>query len=237
MEFVRCNFEDLPYREGAKKCAWERAAPLVGLYNAMFLNNGHQHHFFYHDDLVKEMAEVFKNADSTGMRSSRQDEAMEKAKLLSRQDVIEGFWQQKPFKQFSFRPFGDLGVNFMRAVQENSGTRLTVTTTNKGHIKGLMQGVPVEATSCIFSEGPKPLNLDPVPDSLKGFCNAIAWHQRLAVEASVICDRPKLLEALLSEPTIRCFRRAKPMFDELWTAGVEAGEIVPARKAFVADVP
>jgi alpha-galactosidase/6-phospho-beta-glucosidase family protein len=80
----------------------------------------------------------------------------------------------------------------------------------------------VEAHARIASDRIAPLFLDPIPDSLKGLCAAIAAHQKSVVDASVSQDRDALFRALVAEPTIRSFDRAKPMFDELWRAHQDA---------------
>jgi alpha-galactosidase/6-phospho-beta-glucosidase family protein len=54
--------------------------------------------------------------------------------------------------------------------------------------------------------------LDPIPAHHKGLCHSTAYHQRLLVDASVAGDKEMLLRAL-------------PMFEELWSAAVDAGEL------------
>ena len=218
MDFIREHFDDLPNRPGAQKCLWSRAAPLVDLYDAMFMNNGHQHHYFYHDEMVKERAELFEKEGSQTLRSSLQEKHRKEAKGLAKKRVIENFWDEDSFENFAHRPFGDIGVNFIKAIRQDVPEKLTVTTPNKGHIKDVMVDVPVEATSIVCNNQIKPLGLDPVPNSLKELCNAIAWHQRMTVDATVRKDRRELFKALLSEPTIRSYTKAEKMFSELWAA-------------------
>lgn len=72
-----------------------------------------------------------------------------------------------------------------------------------------------------------------MPAAVRGLYNAIAEHQRLVVDAVVRADYNALLQALVAEPTIRSYDRARPMFDELWAAAVAAGEIKPACKSLI----
>ena len=225
MDMIRLNFDDLPKREGASRCGWNRAAPFVNLYGAMFLNNGHQHHFFYHDELAHEMAKRYSATPSDQLRSSIQNKQSVQAAALAKRDMIEYFWEQEPLKQNASGPFGDIGVNFMAAIRQETGTELAVTTHNHGHIQGLMPEMPVEATSHIHNGKIDPLGIDPVPNSMKGLCNAVAHHLRLSANAAVAGDKQELFKALLAEPTIRSYERAKPMFDELWEAAIQTGEV------------
>jgi len=218
MEMVRRHFDDLPHRQGAEKCGWRRAAPLVDLYDAMFLNNGHQHHFFYHDELAAELAARF--AGPEVLRSDKQDRQFEDAAALARQETIDNYWQQAPLRNCATGPVGQIGVQFMQAAATDSGAELCVTTPNHGHIAGITQGAPVEAPVRVRADRLEPVPIDPVPDSLKGLCNAIAHHQRTTVDAAVKADRKALMEAILCEPTIRSYEKAAPMFDELWEAHV-----------------
>jgi len=226
MGFIRRQFDDLPHRPGVAKCGWTRCAPLVDLFGAMFLNNGHQHHFFYHDELAREMKEYFQKTIAEDLRSTVQDSHSTQASVMVRQKEIRRFWQQELFRNYAVRPFGEIGVDFMQAVTNNSGTQLMVTSPNYGHILGLSEGVPVEATTRIWNNRLEGMGLDPVPASLKGLCNAVAEHQRLSVDAVAVHTRKNgLFQALLAEPTIRSYERAKPMFDMLWDAAIESKEI------------
>ena len=227
MDLVRREFDDLPNRPGAERCVWKRAAPLVDLYGAMFLNNGHQHHFFFHDELARDMAEYFAKSGPDELRSGKQDRDAARAAELSRQETIEDFWRTEPFVNCAAGPFGELGVNFMEAAATDSGAELCVTTPNYGHVVGITEGEPVETPARIYADRLEPVGIDPVPDTLKGLCNAVVYHQRQVVEAAVEPRKEALLRALMSEPTIRSYERARPMFEELWSAAVAAGEITP----------
>ena len=225
-EYILSRFDEISTSEGAEKCGWRRCAPLVKLYNAMFLNNGHQHHFFYHDELAKEMAKYFKNNKPPEFRSSKQDSAINEAISLADKEIIDEFWQFDIFKHFKVRPFGDIGVDFMEAIRDKQGKELIITTPNRGHIKGINDGVIIEASSFVINDQINSLNIDPVPNTLKGLCNSIGYHQQQTVDAAMKPEKNCLLKALLSEPTIRSFERAKPMFEELYSAAIASKEII-----------
>ena len=229
MDFIRRSWDSLPQHPGAEKCNWKWAAPLVDLYDAMFLNNGHQHHFFYHDEMARALLDHFTDTKADQLRSRQQDTQAQQAAALARGDHIEDFWQQECLKSCAPRPFPDLGASFMAALHGQQPGELTLTTPNHGHIKGLLDGFPVEATSIIRNGRIEPLALDPVPDSLKGLCHSVAAHLRTTVDAAVQADKRMLLKAMLCEPTVRSYCRALPMFEELWTAAVAGGEITPSR--------
>ena len=222
MDLIDETFNDLANRPGAERCGWKRIAPLIRLYHAMFLNNGHQHHFFYHDELVCEMAEYFARTPDNAQRSNRQEQQRRDAAALLRGGTIDNFWQQPALVNCAAGPVGDIGAQFMAAIHSDTGAELAVNTPNAGHIVGIPDGAVVEAHARIARGRIAPLHLDPIPDSLKGLCVAVAAHQRSLVDASVSQDRESLFRALLAEPTIRSFERAAPMFDELWKAHQDA---------------
>lgn len=218
MDLIDETFEDIPNRPGAARCGWRRMAPLIRLYGAPFLNNGHQHHFFYHDELAREMCDYFARTPEDAQRSSRQDQQRRDAATLMQRGVIKDFWQQPALTNCAAGPFGDVGVQFMRAIRSDEGAELAVNIPNDGHIVGVPRGAVVEAHSRVRGGRVEPLHLDPIPSSLKGLCASVTAHQRCLVDASISGDRDALFRALLCEPTIRSFERAAPMFDELWRA-------------------
>lgn len=224
MDMVWEQWEDLPNRKNSARCGWERNAPLVKVDGVMPMNNGHQTHFFYHDDMAAALRKRFAETPPADLRSSRQDRAVDEAARLAGQDSISDFWDRDAFKGCAAGPFGNIGVHFMQASLEDSGAELMVTIPNRGHIKDLTDGGPVETPTRVFRSRLEPLGIDPVPAHRKGLCNAVLHHQRLVVDAVVHGDKAALLRALLSEPTITSADRALPMFEELWAAALEAGE-------------
>lgn len=227
-EMVREQWEELPRREGARRCNWSLYSQLFELYGRMFLNNGHQHHFWFHDQLAQGMRDYFEKTPPEDLRSSRQHQAAAEVAKLAAQDHIEDFWKQPGLADCEAGPFGDIGVQTMLALQSGEPVELAVTYPNRGHVMGLMDEALVEAHALISKAGIQPLHLDGVPESVRGLYNAIAQHQQLLVDASVRADYDLMRQALMAEPTIRSYERAQPMFDELWAAAVAAGEIEPA---------
>ena len=218
MDMVWEQWDDLPRRRNAGRCGWERLAPLVRLDGVMPLNNGHQTHYYCHDELAAEMAEYFAKTPSGQLRSARQDLAAAQAAELAARPSIDGFWEQPPLEGCGPGPFGNVGVHLMRSICKGDGAELIVTTPNRGHIVGLMEDAPVEAPVRVWRDRLEPVEIDSVPPHQKGLCNAVAWHQRLNVDAAVRGDRDQLYRALVAEPTIRSQERPRPMFGELWAA-------------------
>ena len=218
MDMIWEQWDELPQRRNAKRCAWPRLAPLVKVDRVMPLNNSHQYHFFYHDVMARQMAESFATSSPNALRSARQDRATDQAAELARQDTIDNFWEQESLRKCRAGPLGVTGVKFMRSVHEDAGDELIVTIPNHGHIIDLPGGTPVEAPTRVWSDRLEPVGIDPIPVGKKGLVQSVAHHQRLAVDASVTGDRDDLFRALMAEPTIRSIERAQPMFDELWAA-------------------
>jgi len=218
MDRIFREWDEIPGRKNASRCAWNLTAPLVELDRVMPMNNGHQVHFFFHDQQVKVLADGYANTPAEELRSSRQDKAAAAAADLARQPVIENFWGQEALAGCAPDARQDLGVETMESIQGNLGNELLINIPNHGHILGLPEGAVVETSACVFSNRLEPLGLDPVPEHHKGLCRAVAHHQRLLVDASVTGEKDQLFRALMAEPTIRSIDRARPMFEELWTA-------------------
>ncbi len=224
-ELIREAWEDLPTRPGAERCNWEMAAKFFELFGVLPLNNGHQHHYFFHDQLAQGMREYFERTPVDEQRAARQQRAADEAAELAARERIEDFWAQPALAGCAVSALGDLGAQVMRALRREEPTELAVTYPNAGHAVGMPAEHAVEAHALVSAAGVAPLEIDAVPRELWGLYHAIAEHQRLTVDAAVRGDRQGLERALVAEPTIRSWERAKPMCEELWAAGVAAGEL------------
>jgi len=218
MEFVNRKRDEISYEEAAKKCRWDLAVPMMEMYGTMFLNNGHQYHYLYHKQMTAELSAYFERTEDDALRSARQEKAMLEMAALLQQERIEDYWEHPVIKDCRSGPFCDTGVSFMEAVTKDSGAELIVTLPNRGHIAGLEEGYPVETSTQVHRSQCRPIGIDPVPDALKGLCNAIGYHQRLTVDAAVKGEKAALFKAMFSDPVMRSYEEAYPMFEELWTA-------------------
>lgn len=225
MERIFREWSEIPHRPNAQRCAWDHIAPLVEIDRVLPMNNGHQVHFFYHDQWAQRMADEYADRDKRDLRSARQDRHAAEAADLARQDVIEDFWGQEAFAECRSELLPDLGVEVMESIAGNLGRELHVNVPNHGHIVDLPDGAVVESAARVWTDRVEPLGIDPIPSHHKGICRAIAHHQRLLVDASVASDKELVKQALLAEPVIRSIDRALPMFEELWAAATEAGEL------------
>lgn len=224
-EMIREAYDDLFTRPGAQRCNWEMMSQLFDLYGRLPLNNGHQYHYWFHDRWVADMRGHYAQTPPEAQRAARQQHAAAEAAQLAAQERIEDFWGQPALAGCKTGPSGDIGAQVMLALLREEPVELAVTYPNAGHVVGVTAEAPAEAHALISRRGIEPLQVDAVPDSLYGLYHAIAEHQRLTVDAAVRGDREGLRRALVAEPTIRSYDRAGPMFEELWQAAVEAGEV------------
>ncbi len=224
-EMIEEAWQELPTRPGAARCNWEMGAKLFELYGQLVMNNGHQHHYFFHDRWAREMRERFERTAAEEQRSARQSGAAAQAAELARQERIDNFWGQPALADSAASAAGDLGAQVILALQREEPEELAVTYPNAGHAVGMPEGHPAEAHALVSRAGVAPLGVDAVPRALWGLYHAIAEHQRLTVDAVVKRDRKLLAQAFVAEPTIRSWERAQPMFEELWAAAVAAGEV------------
>ena len=218
MERIFREWNDIPRRKNASRCAWDIIAPLVELDRVMPMNNGHQTHFFFHDQQAREIAENYAKTTVDDLRSSKQDRAAAGAAVLAQQPKIENFWEQEALAGCgpTLRP--DLGVQTMESIHGDLGNELLINIPNRGHIKDLPEGTVVETAARVYKDRTESLGLDPIPEHHKGLCKSLAHHQRLLVDASISGEKKRIFQALMAEPTIHSLDRARPMFDELWDA-------------------
>lgn len=225
MDMIWRDWDHLPNRKNAERCGWSWLKDIVRIDRVMPLNNGHQGHFLLHDRMAKQLKEGYEHTDTSDLRSTQQDLAAEEAAALAHEPVIENFWQREVFRKCKAKVLGDLGVQTMASIAGDRGDVLHINVPNHGHIRDLPEGAVVEAPVRVHRDRLKGLDLDPIPMHYKGLCRAVAHHQRMLVDASVEGNRESLMRALAAEPTIGSLDRVRPMFDELWTAAVEHGEI------------
>jgi 6-phospho-beta-glucosidase len=221
MERIFREWDEIPGRKNASRCAWHLTAPLVELDRVMPMNNGHQVHFFFHDQQARIMATDYATTPIDDLRSSKQDRAAAAAAELARQPSIENFWDQEALAGCGPDLRLDLGVQTMDSIHGDLGIELHINVPNHGHIEDLPEGAVVEASARVYRDRIEPLGLDPIPEHHKGLCQSLAHHQRMLVDASVSGDKEQIFRAIMSEPTIRSLDRARPMFEELWDAHTE----------------
>ena len=92
---------------------------------------------------------------------------------------------------------------------------------NNGAIQGIDDNSAVEISCVITKDGPKPINMGKLPDSVNGLVQTIKSFESLVVDAAVTGDYNKALLALTINPLIPSYKVAKIVLDELLEAHKE----------------
>lgn len=115
---------------------------------------------------------------------------------------------------------GYSGVTFdtLDAILNDRGTRIVMSTLNKGAVCGLPDDVAVETLCQVDARGATALPVGEIPLAYRGLVQAVKAHETLTVQAAVTRSRDIALQALLAHPLVGDLDAAEPMLDELLNA-------------------
>ncbi len=115
---------------------------------------------------------------------------------------------------------GYSGVTFdtLDAIRNDRGTKIVMSTLNKGAIAGLPDDVAVETLCRVDAHGAAALPMGEIPLAYRGLVQAVKAHESLTVQAAVTRSRDIALQALLAHPLVGDLDVAEPMLDELLDA-------------------
>ena len=115
---------------------------------------------------------------------------------------------------------GYSGVTFdtLDAILNDRGTKIVMSTLNKGAVAGLPDDVAVETLCRVDAKGATALPVGEIPLAYRGLVQAVKAHETLTVQAAVTCSRDIALQALLAHPLVGDLDVAEPMLDELLSA-------------------
>jgi len=89
---------------------------------------------------------------------------------------------------------------------------------NKGQISNLPQDVIVETLAVADGNGVHPISIGNLPSAIAGILYRHIMNQELIVEAGVKGDKDLALQALVNDPLVRSWQKAKKILEELLQA-------------------
>ena len=106
-------------------------------------------------------------------------------------------------------------LQVMDAIVHDSGDIVVVDVRNGQALPDLPPEVYVEVPAHIYREGAEPLPIGPMPLSVRGLVQAVKAYEELTIEAALNGDRGLAIEALMANPLVGSYSRAKPFFDRV----------------------
>lgn len=114
--------------------------------------------------------------------------------------------------------YSDAACELINAMHNDKGTVQTVNTRNNGAISNLPHDAAVELNCVITRDGPKPLTVGALPDSVSGLVNQIKSFERVAAKAAVTGDYKTALTAMTINPLVPGDHVAKQILDDMLEA-------------------
>jgi len=117
--------------------------------------------------------------------------------------------------------YGAAGFDVINAIYNNLNDVQIVDTPNKGSIEGIPHDWVVQIPCLINGVGIFPVAMGEIPHHMQAFLQAAKRYELLAVDAAMNGDYKIALEALITNPLIMSFNKAKAALDELLIAHKE----------------
>lgn len=114
--------------------------------------------------------------------------------------------------------YSDAACNLISSIYNDKKDIQVVNTLNNGAIRDFKDEQAVEVSSVITKNGPKPLSMGYLPDSVHGLVSQIKSFEVLAAKAAVYGDYESALLALCINPLIPSDDLAKTILDEMLEA-------------------
>ncbi|MCR6095095.1 6-phospho-beta-glucosidase [Salipaludibacillus agaradhaerens] len=178
----------------------------------MVPNPYHQYYFQTKEVLEKDLqafqdigtrAEVVQQVEINLFETYQDTELMEKPKEL---------------EQRGGAYYSDAACNLIESIYTNKQDIQTVNTFNNGAISDLKDDDVIEVNAVITSEGPRPLTIGSLPNSIKGLITKMKNMEHLVIQAATTGDYNQAYLALLMNPLVANEKKAKTLLDELLEA-------------------
>ncbi|MGX9755500.1 6-phospho-beta-glucosidase [Clostridioides difficile] len=111
--------------------------------------------------------------------------------------------------------YSDAACNLISSIYNDKKDIQVVNTLNNGAIRDFKDEQAVEVSSVITKNGPKPLSMGYLPDSVHGLVSQIKSFEVMAAKAAVYGDYESALLALCINPLIPSDDLAKTILDEM----------------------
>lgn len=98
---------------------------------------------------------------------------------------------------------------------KDRGDVITVDTLNGRALPDLPTDVCVEVPACIYRDRVEPLPVGPMPSSVRGLVQAVKNYEELTVEAALSGDQGKAIAALMINPLVGSYPKAREFLDRV----------------------
>jgi 6-phospho-beta-glucosidase len=164
------------------------------------------HYFYAHDRVLAEQlvgvprAQTVAEIERELLRLYRDPSLTEKPALL---------------EQRGGAFYSEAAVGLVRSLASSDGALHVVDTRNGGTLAGLADDDVVELPARVTSNGPEPLEQEPLAPELLGLVQHVAAYERLAADAAVTRDMVAARKALLAHPLIGQIEMVDALVDSL----------------------
>lgn len=114
--------------------------------------------------------------------------------------------------------YSEIALGVISAIYNDKDTWITVNVPNRGTFNWLPDDAVIEAACIVNASGIRPINVGPVPRSVRGLICAVKNYEQLAVEAAVTGDVATAEMALLAHPLVGEWELVKEMLPKLLEA-------------------
>lgn len=114
--------------------------------------------------------------------------------------------------------YSEIALNVISAIYNNKDAWITVNVPNRGTLAWLPDDAVIETGCMVNASGIRPIQMGPVPKSVRGLICAVKNYEQLAVEAAVTGSVETAELALLAHPLVGEWELVKAMLPKLLEA-------------------
>ncbi len=172
------------------------------------------HRYYYKTkDMLEDELREFKEGKARGQVVKELEEQLFKLYKDEKLDIKPPQLEKRGGAYYS-----DAACNLISSIYNDKKDIQVVNTLNNGSIRDFKDEQAVEVSSVITKNGPKPLSIGYLPDSVHGLVSQIKSFEVLAAKAAVYGDYESALLALCINPLIPSDDLAKTILDEMLEA-------------------
>lgn len=170
----------------------------------------------YHQYYYQKEATLKKDLEAFNNHGTRAEQVQEIEKKLF--DVYKDLNLEEKPKELEERGgayYSDVACSLMSAIYNNSHEIMTVNTMNNGAIVDLSEHSVIEVNSLITKEGPIPLTVGRLPQSIKGDLLMMKAFEEQVIKASLSGDYEDAYLAFIMNPLVKDEKKVKPLLDQM----------------------
>jgi 6-phospho-beta-glucosidase len=114
--------------------------------------------------------------------------------------------------------YSDAAAALVASLHAGTGDVQVVNVRNEGAIPNLPAEAVVEVSAAVDRDGAHPLAVAPLSDDMLALVQHAKAYEMLTIEAATTGDRSVALKALMTNPLVGDFERARPLLDALLDA-------------------